>query len=447
METIHYYSTNRNISKDNVDFKTAVFSGLAPDQGLFMPEEIPNITKEELTSLQRKEYHEVASCILNKFLKGVIDKQTINKICKETYTWPIPITKIKEETYVLDLGKGPTASFKDFASQALATIMLALKPKHDITLLVATSGDTGSAVGEAFHNIPGCSVYILFPKNEVSELQRMQLERIGDNVTAIEVNGKFDECQAMVKEAFNDKELTSLNLTTANSINIGRVLPQICYYVYAYLQVAEFPEPITFAIPSGNFGNALGCEIARRMGIPIKKIVIAVNENDEFPRFLETKTYKKVDPSKKCISNAMNIGNPSNLARFFDLHNGTVDKEGTVHKQPNIEEMKNHIDSISISDAETKKSIKEAYEKYNVLLDPHGAVAFAAFEKKNIKEKTIIVETADPGKFPEIIKEVTGFSPEIPHSIESLKHRKKQVLKIGNEYEQLQKVLMNHENR
>lgn len=446
---IKYYSTNKEIKngyQDLVTFKEALLMGMAPDNGLFMPTEIPKITKNEVLELKNKPYKDIAFSILKKFLKDEISDKQLKYICDDAYNFEVPIENIDKEIFLVRMGHGPTASFKDFAARFMARAMHTLK--HDdkeITILVATSGDTGSAVGQAFHSLKGIRVFILYPRNEVSPIQKKQLDSIGDNVTSIAVDSKFDDCQKLLKQAFADPDIKKLNLTTGNSINIGRILPQIVYYFYSYAHVAEDFEELFFSIPSGNFGNSLGCELARRMGLPVK-LLISVNENDEFPVFLDTEKYKPVFPSKSCLSNSMNVGNPSNLARYFNLYGGIVDKFGVVHKQPSIEKIKEHITSISINDDDTIKTINEVYKKYNILLEPHGAVGVAAlfkYFKDNNKRKSVVLETAHPAKFPEVIEEELGIKPEIPNNLKKILKRKSNPINVENNYKKIKEIILN----
>jgi len=449
---ILYYSTNRELKteeiegfKGEVNFKEALFMGQAPDNGLFMPNRIPLMYKEEILSLKNKPYFEVAFAILGKYLKEDIGDKKLKEICRDAYSFSIPIEKILGDVYLARMDQGPTASFKDFAAQLMSRLMEELKEEdQEITVLVATSGDTGSAIGNAYKNLPGINVFILYPELEVSERQRKQLNAIGDNTTTIAIDGKFDDCQRLVKQAFSDPELKSLNLTSANSINIGRILPQIVYYFYSYVNVVDEFRPIVFSVPSGNFGNSLGCEIARRMGLPVELLIIATNENDEFPKFLESGVYSKVDPSRKCLSNAMNVGNPSNLARYFDLYGGTVDKEGNVHKDPDIATMRKNLYSVSISDEETVETIKEIYENYNVLLEPHGAVGVAALihHYKNIEKTAVCFETAHPSKFPEIIEEALKIAPKAHPSLVDIDKRVIEPAHLPNDYKAFKEYLL-----
>jgi len=451
-DRILYYSTNRELNtkeikgfKEKVTFKEALFMGQAPDNGLFMPDRLPELYKEEILSLKGKPYHEVAFEILRRYLKNDINDEKLSEICKEAYTFGIPIEKIKEEVYLARMDQGPTASFKDFAAQVMSRLMEELKDENQkITVLVATSGDTGSAIGTAYKGLKDIKVYILYPKSEVSDRQYKQLNSIGDNAVTIAIDGKFDDCQRLVKQAFGDPELKSLNLTSANSINIGRILPQIVYYFYAYVNVVEEFHPVIFSVPSGNFGNSLGCEIARRMGLPVDILIIATNENDEFPKFLETGVYEKVDPSRECLSNAMNVGNPSNLARYFNLYGGIVDKEGNVYSKPDVSGMRKNLYSVSITDKETVKTIKEIYEKYNVLLEPHGSVGVAVLMNhyKKIDKPAICFETAHPSKFPEIIEETLNITPESHPSLVDVDKRVIKPEHLPNDYEVFKKYLL-----
>jgi threonine synthase len=449
---ILYYSTNRELNteeiegfKGEVTFKEALFMGQAPDNGLFMPNRLPELYKEEMLSLKDRPYFEVAFEILRKYLKDDISDEKLKDVCRDAYSFSIPLEKVTEKIYLARMDQGPTASFKDFAAQVMSRLMEELKEENqEITVLVATSGDTGSAIGTAYKGLEGIKVYILYPEFEVSEGQRKQLNAIGDNTVSIAIDGKFDDCQRLVKQAFGDFGLKSLNLTSANSINIGRILPQIVYYFYSYINVVDEIRPVIFSVPSGNFGNSLGCEIARRMGLPVSPLIIATNENDEFPKFLESGVYEKVDPSRKCLSNAMNVGNPSNLARYFNLYGGIVDKEGNVYREPDVLEMRENLYSVSISDEETVKSIKEIYENYNVLLEPHGAVGVAALMNhyKKVDKPAVCFETAHPSKFPEIIEETLKVTPDPHPSLVDIDKRVIEPEHLPNDYAAFKEYLL-----
>jgi threonine synthase len=419
-----YHSTNHK-SLD-VDFKTAVLQGQALDNGLYMLNQIPKLTEETIDSFKNINFIDIANIIISKFTNNLISSEDLQIIIKNALDFEISVEKIEENDYLCYLDRGPTCSFKDFGARMLARMMehfLEIDKKY-ITILTATSGDTGGAVAQAFHTMSRIQVVVLYPKNEISDLQRKQMTTLGENVTSIGINGKFDDCQKLVKTAFADQELNHLNLSSANSINVGRLIPQTLYYFWSYSRiVSKKNEEVVFSVPSGNFGNLTGGLIAQKMGLPVKKFISAVNENNEFPNFLNTGVYTKVEPSKNCISNAMNVGHPSNLARIIDLYNGQIDEKGFVIKLPNMKELRNNIDSFSISDNSTKKTIVNFYKKYKKIIEPHGAVGWAALQKyrdanpetKNIK--SISYETANPSKFPEEIIKLIQVVPEMPQSL------------------------------
>lgn len=422
--------------------------GQAPDEGLFMPDRIPRLTVNALRSLRNASYADSAMLIMQSFLENEIPRHTLRAIIDDAYDFDVPLEHVCGRQYIMRLDRGPTASFKDFAARLMARLMrYFLRDDAELNILVATSGDTGGAVGSAFRGIQGVNVYILYPRDEVSEIQKKQLDTIGDNVQALAVEGKFDDCQNIVKNAFADPDLVALNLSSANSINFGRIMPQIVYYVYAYAQLSDGDKEIIFSVPSGNFGDALGCEYARRMGLPVKKLLVPTNANDEFPNFLKTRQYQKVVPSRACLSNAMNVGHPSNLARFFDLYGGTIDRTGKVYKHPDITEMRRNIYSISVSDAETRMTIKKIYDKYGILLEPHGAVAWRGLERYMDEvggEESICVslETAHPAKFPQEIKNLLNISPELPPGMKELESRVGIAQQISNNYGLLKQYLL-----
>jgi threonine synthase len=456
-EAIQYYSTNRHLDQipgitpfqEKVSFREALLMGQAPDEGLFMPDKIPFIPLESFKALKGLPYAEAAMLVAQAFLAGEIDETTLRRLIDDAYNYDVPLENVFARKYILRLDQGPTASFKDFAARMMARLMSALRdPGTRLNVLVATSGDTGSAVGEAFKGVEGIDVMILYPRGEVSGRQKKQLDTIGLNVRTVSVEGKFDDCQDLVKRAFSDPELGGFNLTSANSINFGRILPQIIYYVWAWAQLSREGEPAVFSVPSGNFGDALGCEYARRMGLPVEKLVMPTNENDEFPRFLETGIYEKVSPSRACLSNAMNVGHPSNLARFFDLYGGTVDRTGIVRRPPDLDEMRKNIYSVSISDRETKKTIKRVYEQYRVLLEPHGAVGWRGLEVYlelyGDKPLCISLETAHPAKFPDEIRELLGIEPELPQGMKDIDQRSGEPLSLSADYGEFRKYLQAH---
>jgi threonine synthase len=313
-------------------------------------------------------------------------------------------------------------------------------------ILTATSGDTGSAVANAFYEIPNIQVMVLFPPKEVSNRQRKQMTTLGKNITIVGIDGQFDDCQALVKKAFTDEGLKNICLTSANSINIGRLLPQIVYYVYAYTQLSENNEPIVISVPSGNFGNMMGALLAKHMGLPIEPLVVATNENDEVPIFFRTGDYKKIVPSRVCISNAMNVGHPSNFARVIDLYGGLMDETGFIHKEPDSKRMKQDMWTISISEEETRNTIKTAWERYKLLLEPHGAVGWAGLERfskeENADRLMVSIETAHPAKFPEEIETLLSFNPEVPESLAKLENKEESSIDLPNDYQDFKKLLL-----
>jgi len=349
------------------------------------------------------------------------------------------------------LDRGPTASFKDFAARLMAKLMeyFAKQENKKLTILVATSGDTGGAAAHAFYGLENINVVVLFPEKEITERQRRQMTTLGGNITAVAVQGKFDDCQAIVKRCFNDTELKYLNLTSANSINFGRLLPQTVYYFYAYSRLSC--DKIIFSVPSGNFGNLMGGVLAKKMGLPVEKFIVAVNENNEFPNFLTTGNYIPVIPSKECSSNAMNVGHPSNLARLIDLYGGwllddrdekgRVTKKGVLKEKPDMQKLREDFESYSITDSEADETIKKVYEKYKIILEPHGAVAFKAVEKSNLTGLIVSLETADSAKFPEKITELLKIVPELPESLTGLDDKKENYETIENSYKNFKQFL------
>lgn len=446
MNGIHYRSTSRGLSAgptEAVSFREALLRGPAPDGGLYMPDAVPRLDLARLADLRGAPYARVAHEVLRPFTAGTMPDDDLLRLCEDAYDFDVPLDPLEDGVWILRLDRGPTASFKDFAARWMARMMRALRaPGEERTILVATSGDTGGAVGEAFRGLDGFRVVLLYPEHEVSPVQKRQLDGIGLNVRALSVAGTFDECQALVKRAFLDPALAGLGLSSANSINIGRILPQSVYYVYAWLRAAPAGGPVTFSVPSGNFGNSFGCELARRMGLPVARLILAVNANDEFPRFLESGAYRPVSPSRACLSNAMNVGNPSNLARYFDVFGGILTREGTVRKAPDLAAMRAALESVSIGDDETVACIRDVWTRRRVLLEPHGAVGVAALRRLGAgPEPAVCLETAHPAKFPETIGRELGFAPPPPDAFRKLAERTPAVESIPATYEALRETL------
>lgn len=440
------HSTNHGCP--DVDFKTALLAGLAPDKGLYTPSEYPRFNNDELLGLASLDYPALGYAILSKLVGDQFPTAKLKAICKDAYDFPVPVVKLsnEENTFVLHLDKGPTASFKDFAARTMARLMalLVARSKKDMLILTATSGDTGGAVASAFNGVKNIKVCVLFPKDEVSALQRKQMTTLGGNVQAIAIDGKFDDCQALVKQAFADPDLETLNLSSANSINIGRLLPQSIYYFWGYFKVCEEQiaqgvlDPVVYSVPSGNFGNLMGGLIAKQIGLPVGKFIAAVNENDEFPRFLESGVYTKIEPSINCLSNAMNVGHPSNLARVVDLYKGSMDNEGTILQQPDMDKLREDIFSASISDEETKFIIETVHHKYDYILEPHGAVGWGGLQRYRSLNETaqpcITIETADPAKFPGLLQQILGIDPLVPSSLQQMQDKQESYMTLQKVY-------------
>ncbi|MBW2458049.1 MAG: threonine synthase, partial [Deltaproteobacteria bacterium] len=402
----------------------ALLTGQAPDLGLFMPERIPTFDRADLVKLVDKSYPEIAFEVLRRYTGGQFDDDVLRDLCDDAYTYDVPLERVRDRRHVLRLDMGPTASFKDFAARMMGRWIgrLVAPGEAPLVVLTATSGDTGSAVAQAFAGVPGIEALVLFPVAEVSDRQRKQMTTIGGNITTVGVEGKFDDCQAMVKRAFADPTLSPIRFTSANSINIGRLLPQSVYYIYSYLRLADVAggETVVMSVPSGNFGDLCGGLLAHRAGLPVQRFVVATNANDEVPIFYDTDVYTKVVPSRTCISNAMNVGHPSNLARVVDLYGGHMDEIGAVTRMPDMDRIRADMWATPVDDAETRRTIAETWKTYQVMLEPHGAVGWAAlnrfFDADQVPADTLAIslETAHPAKFPDEIKALTGIDPEPP---------------------------------
>ncbi len=450
MDKITYYSTNGQ--SPEVSFRDALLKGQAPDYGLYMPSQIPALDKDVMAGFADQEYPDMAYAVLHALLQDEVPSGRLRELADDAYDYPVPLEHVAGRKYVMRLDQGPTASFKDFAARMMGRLMnhFLEQENRELYILTATSGDTGSAIANAFYGLDNIRVLILFPDKEVTPRQRKQMTTLGKNVEVIAIDGKFDDCQAMVKKAFGDPDLQDLNLSSANSINIGRLLPQAVYYFYAWSQLAANQhEKATFIVPSGNFGDMMGGMIAWNMGLPVENMVIAVNENDEFPVFLQAGHYEKIVPSKNCLSSAMNVGHPSNLARLVDLYGGRMDEKGNISRMPDMSTMRRHMTSVSVSDQETKATIAEAWRQYQLLLEPHGAVGWAGLEKYletlpgDHKDKLFVVlETAHPAKFPEQIQEILRFDPELPLALQGLEDQQEHYHTMAHDYALFKKHLL-----
>lgn len=447
MSTILFHSTNGQ--SPAVNLRDALLQGQAPDRGLYFPKQFPRFTFNELAAFSRLPYHEIAFRVLSKFTEGIVPPAELAKMCADAYNFPVPLEVVNFRTFLMRLDQGPTASFKDFAAQMMARLFgkFLREDGKQVTILTATSGDTGSAVAHAFHKIPGVRVIVLFPMTEVSESQRKLMTTLKDNVRTIAIDGKFDDCQAMVKRAFADPELKHLPLSSANSINIGRLLPQSVYYFYAASRVAQAGEPIVFSVPSGNFGDMMGAIVAREMGLPVRKIVAAVNDNDAFPRFLATGHYEKIAPSRNSLSNAMNVGHPSNLARLVFVYGGQMDETGKINLMPDLNALRRDVFSSSITDERTVAGIRDFWNQFQLLLEPHGAVAWQGLLDWTAQEPlcntpAVIVETANPAKFPVEVQKVVGWEPDVPANMLASLKLPEDYDRMGTDYGQFRDYLL-----
>jgi threonine synthase len=429
-----FYSTKTASLKASLE--EAIFNSLPPDNGLYMPEHIPAISKEFLADIENRTFKEIAIEITNTLFEGEITRSEIETIIDNAYDFEAPIVKITPDDYVSELFHGPSMAFKDFGARFMAAIMsyFLLRSKKEIKILVATSGDTGGAVAQGFYKIPGISVTILYPSGKVSDIQEKQLTTLGYNVTALEVTGTFDDCQRLVKEAFLDPELNQkFNLASANSINIARLIPQSFYFFAAYAQLKKLGKPIVFSVPSGNFGNLSAGLLAYRMGLPVEHFVAATNLNNAVPRYLETGSYDPA-PSIETISNAMDVGSPSNFVRLKRFFND--DWKSATEK----------ISGFYFTDEQTQKAMREVYGNANYVMCPHTAVAYRGLQEYRKKNKSnftgVFLSTAHPAKFIDLVEETLGKSIEIPERLKSLLSIEKDSVKMNADFTEFKRLLM-----
>jgi threonine synthase len=430
-----YYSLHHKSPR--VNFREATIQGQAPDKGLYFPEEIPILPNDFIADIRHYSKTEIAWQVIEPYVSDSIPQRELKKIIEETVNFDFPLEKINENIYSLELFHGPTLAFKDVGARFMSRCLGYFVKDEDrkITVLVATSGDTGGAVANGFYGVEGVNVVILYPSGKVSNIQELQLTTLGKNITALEIDGRFDDCQQMVKQAFADPDLKrQMFLTSANSINVARWLPQQFYYFFAYQQwkKAEPNSAPVISVPSGNFGNICAGMLAHASGLPVKHFVAACNANDIVPSYMEDGVYQ---PKKavSTLSNAMDVGNPSNFVRVLEIF------------EQEFEVLKGKLNSYSISDEETKQTIADVYRKYEYLLDPHGAVGYFALEKylhEHNNEKGFILETAHPVKFPEAVETIINGKIEIPKSVNYLLDKKKQAVKIDADFLKLKDYLL-----
>lgn len=429
-----YYSTKKQSA--DVTLQEAVVKGLAPDKGLYMPEKIKTLPQSFYDNIGNMTFQEIAYKVADAFFGEDIDAPTLKQIVYDTLNFDTPLVHVEDKIYSLELYHGPTLAFKDVGARFMARLLgyfIKKQGQSDVKVLVATSGDTGSAVANGFLGVQGIHVYVLYPKAKVSTIQECQFTTLGQNITAIEVDGTFDDCQALVKTAFLDDELNKkLNLTSANSINVARFIPQAFYYFNAYAQLAKLGKAgnVVFCVPSGNFGNLTAGLIAKRMGLPVKRFIAANNRNDIFLRYLETGEYKPRQ-SVQTIANAMDVGDPSNFARILDLYN---------HSH---ESVINDISGVSYDDNQIRKTVKDTYIRTGYLLDPHGACAFEALKEKLKPDETgIFLETAHPAKFLETVESIIGEKVAVPAKLQAFMKGTKQNQPISKNFADFKNLLL-----
>ena len=421
-----YYSTNRQAA--DATLEEAVVKGLASDKGLFMPYEIKPLSASFYDEIDRLSFQEIACRVADAFFGDDIPADTLDQIVCDTLSFDVPAVKVKENIYSLELFHGPTLAFKDVGARFMARLLgyfIRKERKKQVNVLVATSGDTGSAVANGFLGVDGIHVYVLYPKGKVSEIQEKQFTTLGQNITAIEVDGTFDDCQALVKNAFMDKELNAhMQLTSANSINVARFLPQAFYYFYAYAQLKKLgkADNLVVCVPSGNFGNITAGLFGKRMGLPVSRFIAANNRNDIFYQYLKTGQYNP-RPSVSTIANAMDVGDPSNFARILDLYHGS-------HEAICAE-----ISGATYTDEQIRETVREVYDETGYLLDPHGACGYRALsEGLKPGETGVFLETAHPAKFLQTVEDIIGAEVKIPEKLQAFMRGTKQSIQLGKDF-------------
>lgn len=433
-----YYSTNGKA--DRATLHEAVVKGLASDKGLFMPEVIRHLPESFFDEIQDLSFQEVAYRVADAFFGEDVPADTLKQIVYDTLNFDCPVVKVTENIYSLELFHGPTLAFKDVGARFMARLLgyfIKQEGCNQVNVLVATSGDTGSAVANGFLGVEGIHVYVLYPKGKVSAIQECQFTTLGQNITALEVDGVFDDCQALVKNAFMDEELNRhMKLTSANSINVARFLPQSFYYFYAYAQLCGLvgkPEEVVFSVPSGNFGNITAGLMAKRMGLPVKRFIAANNRNDVFLQYLHTGVYTP-RPSVATIANAMDVGDPSNFARILDLYGGSHDAICA------------EVSGVSYTDEQIRRTMSETFRNERYLLDPHGACGYQALvDGLQPGETGICLETAHPAKFLETVESAIGGTISVPEKLQVFMRGEKQSILMPVGFNAFKHFLLNQQ--
>ena len=427
-----YYSLNKKAP--NVSFKDAVIKGLAPDKGLYFPEYITPLPKAFFDNIGNLSNAEIAFEAIKQFVSPEIPEDILKTIIEETLSFDFPMIELNKNISILELFHGPTMAFKDVGARFMARCLGYFNQNNtnEVTVLVATSGDTGAAVANGFLGVKGVNVVILYPSGKVSDIQEKQLTALGQNISALEVNGTFDDCQAMVKTAFLDENLTSkMQLTSANSINVARWLPQLFYFMFAYKKLHNKYEDIVFSVPSGNFGNVCAGIMAQQLGLPIKHFIASNNENNVVTEYFKTQFYNP-KPSVQTISNAMDVGDPSNFIRIQEIYKNK------------FETLKDNVSSFSFSDEETKAAMLEIYRNHNYVADPHGAVGYLgckSYLEKNPSAHCVFLETAHPTKFLDVVEDVIKTKQALPQQIKSVMGKIKLATTIST-YEDFKEYLL-----
>jgi len=430
---MNYYSTNGKVS--GVSLRQAVIKGLADDKGLFMPDVIKRLPQAFFDTIDTLSFQEMAYTVADTFFGEDVEADALKRIVYETLNFDVPLVKVSNSIYSLELFHGPTLAFKDVGARFMSRLLAYFVNREgdDVNVLVATSGDTGSAVANGFLGVEGVHVYVLYPKGLVSPIQECQFTTLGQNITALEVDGTFDDCQALVKNAFMDKQLNAkMKLTSANSINVARFLPQAFYYFYAYAQLKKLgrADNVVVCVPSGNFGNITAGLFGKRMGLPIKRFIAANNRNDIFLHYLRTGNYVP-RPSVATIANAMDVGDPSNFARVLDLYNGSH------------EAICADISGCSYDDNQIAESLKRCFEETGYLLDPHGACGYRALcEGLTAGETGVFLETAHPAKFKETVEKIIGTEVAVPAKLQAFMQGEKQSVPMAKTFEAFKSYLM-----
>lgn len=429
-----YYSTNRKAS--DATLEEAVVKGLAADRGLYMPHNIRILPASFYEQIDQLSFQEIASQVADAFFGEDVPAETLKQIVYDTLSFDVPVVRVKENIYSLELFHGPTLAFKDVGGRFMARLLgyfIRKEGKRQVNVLVATSGDTGSAVANGFLGVEGIHVYVLYPKGKVSEIQEKQFTTLGRNITAVEVDGTFDDCQALVKSAFMDQELNErMQLTSANSINVARFLPQAFYYFYAYAQMKKLgrEKELVVCVPSGNFGNITAGLFAKRMGLPVKRFIAANNRNDIFYQYLKTGQYAP-KPSVQTIANAMDVGDPSNFARILDLYEGSHDA------------IASEISGETYTDDQIRETVQLTYDETGYLLDPHGACGYRALsENLQPGEVGVFLETAHPAKFLHTVEDIIGTDINIPEKLKAFMNGTKQSVPMSKNFMTFKKWLL-----